>query len=207
MKKILLILSFLLPLLSYSQDRTNGIYYYLFFEGSVRLNLMADYKSLTTSVSRGCTYKYIGNWHIKNDTIIVIDYLVHTDYDSLKPTSDTSFYKILSPTVIKKVFSNFNFNFIYHKQIEYYDNGDIKLEIKNFWKYPLTGIITYFYPKGKIKEILNYKKGKKHGQYLKFSEQGILIISGTWKRDKEASDWLYYNNLGILEKLKYKNRE
>ena len=196
----------LLTISTFCQNSTQGIYFFTSHDVVQRLNLMSDSKSLLTINSRGNKTEYVGNWTQKNDTVIIIERALYLPTDSLQIISDTLYFNVFSPTCLKRFFKNESYMLSFKKQVEYYEKGNIKFEIKGFNSYPLTGIITYHYENGKINEIINYKNGKKHGQYLKYNNNGILVLIGCWRRDKEIGKWKYYDDNGILLKIINNNR-
>lgn len=80
----------------FSQDSIAGVYFYSFFDVSHRLNLLPSNKSVRTIYSMAGTIKILGNWSIKDDTIIIIEELAFSPIDSVKKISDTLILKTIN---------------------------------------------------------------------------------------------------------------
>jgi antitoxin component YwqK of YwqJK toxin-antitoxin module len=66
------------------------------------------------------------------------------------------------------------------------------------------GIWKQYYPSGKIRAILNYKKGWEHGNQKIYAETGELISEFTYRYGRKQGNYtLYYNNGMIKEKGNY----
>ena len=70
----------------------------------------------------------------------------------------------------------------------------------------LTGIAIFYYPDGKVKEIANYKGGKKHGEWFQFNEAGNVIVQANYFENKKNGIWKIWDDSGkIVMKMKYKD--
>jgi hypothetical protein len=66
----------------------------------------------------------------------------------------------------------------------------------------------YWYPDGKLKEIIRWKSGAKHGRYLLYNDLGELMAKGNFKNDKlHGAFYTYGGRKTVLEKKRYKNGE
>jgi antitoxin component YwqK of YwqJK toxin-antitoxin module len=64
---------------------------------------------------------------------------------------------------------------------------------KYYKGFPKESIFSYFdVDKTKIKEVVPYKAGDKHGEYCKFSETGNLISEGEYEYDVKIGKWTNY---------------
>ena len=101
------------------------------------------------------------------------------------------------------------FNKTYYPHVIFHNNGSIKSDRKDEW---LNGMVTNYYPNGKINEIIEYEKDERHGIYLKYDSDGNLLIHQYWtegkldslnsKENHVQSDEIginYYSNGGVKE--------
>jgi hypothetical protein len=181
----------------FSQDNSSGVYYYKINEFTYKLDLKTD-SSFTRTISHlGNINKQMGKWRQQSDTIILLITSVYSNSELKRIDTQKENYRLVGYSLLRQIFQGSDFNVDYRKHIEYFANGKMKMEIKGFWKYPLNGIITSYYLNGKVRDITYFKKGKKNGFYYKFNEQGIMIVEGKYKNDKETDDWTFYNDQGV----------
>ncbi|WP_299254072.1 hypothetical protein [uncultured Aquimarina sp.] len=55
-----------------------------------------------------------------------------------------------------------------------------------------------WYENGKIKKISNWQKGFLSGAYREFTESGILLVSGKYKKNKKHGRWILHNTKDTL---------
>lgn len=94
------------------------------------------------------------------------------------------------------------------------ENNVITLE-KNYENGFLTGNYTVFFENGKPKEVTQYSKNLKHGKYLLYNQENVLITEGNYKNNLKHGHWkmvhldatktLKKYNLGIEEKITVTN--
>ena len=181
----------------FSQDNSSGVYYYKVNEFTHKLDLKTDSSFVRTISHLGNIQKQMGKWQQRSDTITLSITSVYANSETKKIDTQRENYRLVGYSLLRQIFQGSDFHVDYRKHIEYFSNGKMKLEIKGFWEYPLTGIITSYYLNGKVRDITYFKKGKKNGFYYKFNEQGIMVVEGKFKNDKEAGDWKFYNEQGV----------
>jgi len=87
----------------------------------------------------------------------------------------------------------------------FYLNNQLK-EQGNVWYGLKNKKWRYWYRDGRLREIINWKKGKKSGEYLLFNDVGLLMAKGYFKNDKlHGTFYAYGSENKIIEKKKYKN--
>ena len=77
------------------------------------------------------------------------------------------------------------------------------LVYKKFTSDPFTGFTT---PSSENPSKGSYKKGKKHGVWETFHDNGLLETKGTYKDKEKHGVWKYFNEDGFWERTDtYKN--
>lgn len=180
-----------------SQNYITGVYHWSGFENSVRLNLLTDYLFVYDNFSRSSNNKYFGKWKQNGDTLILFTNGTIKNMALDSTIKDTSFFIVHKNLFLEEI-NKYNLpNNKLYKQIEYYPSGKIRLEIKNYNHLYFDGIQTIYTEDGKIEEIIEYKKGKKNGEYFKYNKQGILVARGRYKKGIKKGLWLYYDDFGF----------
>jgi hypothetical protein len=198
MKKLYALLLFLqYPIILLSQDNSSGAYYYTVNDYTYKLDLFTDSSFVRTVTHLAGITKHMGKWHQYSDTVQLVISSVYANSETKKIETQIENYRLMGYALLRQIVAGSDFHIDYRKHTEYFPNGRLKMEIKGFVQYPLTGIITTYYLNGKIRELTYYKKGKKNGNYFKFNEQGILIVEGKYKSDKETGDWKFYDDKGL----------
>lgn len=145
-----------------------------------------------------------GTWRTSNDTLVV------EFPDSIECQNKTEYFRIIDSLTLEKinkapcVYSN-----SLYRMEAYYPNGDIRFKIE----YGLSkdglvcfdGRIYFYYPEKILKQVIEYKKGKKHGVEINFTWYGYAQNYGYWKNGLKHGMWLYYDedfNLIGSEKFK-----
>lgn len=79
------------------------------------------------------------------------------------------------------------------------EQGQIKYGLKNKeWK--------YWYPDGKLREVITWKDGFKNGAYAIYNDYGQLMAKGKFKKDKLDGKFYTYGPTGnVTEKKVYRN--
>lgn len=175
----------MISLISYnliSQNSILGSYYYSAPCIVQKLDLYSDNTGSKKINCRGNLISYNATWKTKGDTICLIT-----------EPNDTCYYVILDSLRIEQIFpNNVRLNMYFNKNIEYYQNGNIKYEIKEFYPKPISGIVNYYHDNGKLKLITNFKKGKITGDYYEFNTNGILIEKGKYRKSQKRKVVKYY---------------
>ena len=79
-------------------------------------------------------------------------------------------------------------------------NGIVTREL-NYYNGQLNGEIKEYYPTGNIKEVTEYNGNMKHGKYIRYSDNGKIIIEGNYKNKLKEGKWKYYfKDSGKLKK-------
>ena len=88
---------------------------------------------------------------------------------------------------------------------EYYPNGKLKAEL-NYKKGELEGIAKYYYQSGNLKERANYRKGKRERVSTTFHENGKVKEEITYVNGKrEGITKLYNENGELISESTYKD--
>ena len=145
-----------------------------------------------------------GTWRTLNDTLIV------TLNDSIENT------KIYEYFLIKDSLHLYKINQVYsilsndlYRQEAYFPNGDIKYKIEYGYEgdseYQFDGRIYYYYPGKRIKQIIDYKDGLRHGIEMNFTWYGYAKSYGTWKNNQKNGTWYFYDpDFNQVSQAKYK---
>ena len=168
---------------------------------------------LINIISFNCfSQKYLDPGKIKqfNITVNYDDYTVKTQMLSHAKTIDVNnelVYMWYGQQKIIETKGGYEGKLIHGKYTSFYLSNQLKeqgqinygLKIKE-WK--------YWYPDGKLREVINWKNGKKTGKYLLYNDYGQLMAKGNFKNDKLHGKFFTYGPNGtITEKKKYKNGE
>lgn len=89
----------------------------------------------------------------------------------------------------------------------YYHKNSKEVMTREFYKNgKLDGVVTTYYPNGKITEEINYSNGLKEGANNYYSYEGVLLKKLLYKNDKLHGPAIYYDGYGkILHEGAYKN--
>jgi antitoxin component YwqK of YwqJK toxin-antitoxin module len=79
-----------------------------------------------------------------------------------------------------------------------YKNSKLNIIISKNSKFELDGTLIWYFENGQIKEIANYKNGKRHGLQHFFYENGNLSEQGYFINGHSVGIWSYYNKKGKL---------
>ncbi|HOK52465.1 MAG TPA: toxin-antitoxin system YwqK family antitoxin [Bacteroidales bacterium] len=100
-----------------------------------------------------------------------------------------------------------NHNLYTGKYIEYYENGNKRIEmtIRNG---ELDSTTILYFPDGKIQEIRNYKNGLMHGRWITYNAKGVKIAEANYSYEKKDGKWQIFDDEGRLRyEMYYKNGE
>ena len=132
--------------------------------------------------------------------------------------NDNSAYTIVYDQLKNKVSEGKVVNKLYEGQWKYYHKASKSImTIENYNKGKLEGLRSVFYPNGKIAEEMNYKEGKKNGQYKKedwkipkttflYSYSDARIKKWQYSVQKQVTLSLILRNLGETEPHMLKTR-
>lgn len=80
----------------------------------------------------------------------------------------------------------------------YFKNGNVKFELERLPGQMVK--ITSYYKNGQVKEIGHYKKGKRHGMFQDFHDDGRRKTTAFFLGDKKDGLWTYYHLSGQIER-------
>jgi antitoxin component YwqK of YwqJK toxin-antitoxin module len=81
--------------------------------------------------------------------------------------------------------------------IEFHNNGNKKIEVSLKSGLP-DGPLSIFFESGKIHETRSYKKGKMHGTWLTWNEDGTKVALANYKDNLKHGDWFIWDDKGTL---------
>ena len=107
--------------------------------------------------------------------------------------------------IVRETYSNGKLN---GKKITYYPNGKIT-EVVEYSDGLKNGENIYYAPNGVVIKKMIYKNDQLHGPASYFDGHGNLLIEGAYKDDKKHGVWKYYQNgeLAVEETFPKKNRD
>ncbi len=206
---LIFILIVILPISSFSQKDLSGKYWTMScgFTHGYFLRLFPDSTAHFTPIHEYAEKYYKGIWHQSSDSLIVeitdtSDYFNKYEYflitDSLRLEKINKAQYVLSNTL--------------YRLEAYYPNGDIKYKLGYGYAKDqdlvLDGRICYYYPQKRIKKLIDYKNGLKHGVEINFNWYGYIKSYGNWRNDDKHGEWIYYdsdfNQIGIEKYTKGK---
>lgn len=86
-----------------------------------------------------------------------------------------------------------------HRNIEYFENGNIKSK-KQYSTLGIDGTDTFFFENGKPSVASEYKNGTQVGKQIAFYEDGKTAYEQTYKDGYKVGTWKYLDILGMLYK-------
>ncbi|GAB4278953.1 MAG: hypothetical protein Kow0068_02770 [Marinilabiliales bacterium] len=88
--------------------------------------------------------------------------------------------------------------------IEFYDNGNKKIEINIVDGYKDGQTFLYF-PDGTLNEIRSYKKGKMDGTWTTFNKEGKKTAIANYTDNKKDGKWIIWDDNGVKRyEMEYK---
>ena len=81
------------------------------------------------------------------------------------------------------------------KYFEYYENGNVKMEM-NILNGRLENETILYFENGTKKEIRSYKEGKKNGTWITWNEKGIKTAEAFYTMDKKDGKWTIWDDNG-----------
>ena len=84
----------------------------------------------------------------------------------------------------------------------FYSNGKIK-ETNNYKNGELEGTSIGYYPNGARSAEINYSQGQKDGPYKLYFANGQLSTTGWYDNDLQVDSWIQYNEKGIVTERSY----
>lgn len=143
-----------------------------------------------------------------NITVNYPDYTVKTqmlkDPKKIKLDPDLSYHWYISQKIMEtkggfdgKLLHGYYKSFYLTDQL--FESGEFYYGVKSGeWK--------NWYPDGKLKEITNWKNGRKNGKYILYSDLGVLMATGEFEKDELTGEFKTYDNFGKESSVrKYKN--
>ncbi|MAX79269.1 MAG: hypothetical protein CL843_03730 [Crocinitomicaceae bacterium] len=89
-------------------------------------------------------------------------------------------------------------------EIEYYNNGQVKMEGSLNAKGNREGIWKAYYPDGKLWSDGAFKDGKSHGKRTVYFENGQIQSLGEYTNGKQSGVWQFWDKNGkLLDEKKY----
>lgn len=153
------------------------------------LRLLPDFTAHYTPIYEHADEYEKGKWFVSNDTLIV----------SLKETNKIEYFKIIDSLNLEKINSakHVLVSRLY-RQEAYYSNGDIRYKI-NFrldknGNNQLHGKQCFYFPNKRLKQIIEFRNGKKHGIEINFKYYGYFESHGIWKNGKKHGDWIAFDS-------------
>ena len=215
MRVLTVIFFSLIYLVSFGQDSIVGIY------SSERDELIFNINgTFTFSGSKlNLGQPFNGKWYRLNDSTVYAK--VDTSFGIIKDFSDESYFdRFYFTSDINSDFfwGHFTFYYInngkedsvkckavYLRTATFYSNGLLKSETKYSKDKRDKYIVTYYYPNGKVDEIIEYSTENrlKHGVFLKYNKNGRLLIYQHWENGKHIE--VNYPNLKPIN-VKPKNK-
>jgi len=205
MKKLILNIAFILSFLSTLTGQTDlsgkywskscGVVHGYF------LRLFPDSTAHYTPIYEYADKYEKGKWQVSHDTLIV----------SLNESKKVEYFRIIDSLNLDKI------NAAKHVEVKrlyrleaYYPDGDIKYKI-NFrideeGNNQFHGRLCFYYQNKRIRQIVDYQNGKKHGIEINFKYYGYFESQGTWKNGKKHGDWITFDSdYNPKAFIKYKN--
>ncbi|MBI9058890.1 MAG: hypothetical protein JEZ01_14085 [Labilibaculum sp.] len=205
MKKLILNVIFILSFLSTVTGQTDlsGKYWSKTcgFVHGYFLRLLPDSTAHYTPIYEYAHEYEKGKWCLSNDTLIV----------TLTDSKKVEYFKVIDSLNLEKInLAKYVKVKSLFRQEAYYPNGDIKYKI-NFFKNEIGknlfhGRLCFYYPNKRLRQIIDYKNGKKHGIEINFKQYGYLESQGTWRKGKKHGDWITFDpDFNPKTFSKYKN--
>ncbi|MBK7762182.1 MAG: TonB family protein [Bacteroidetes bacterium] len=89
---------------------------------------------------------------------------------------------------------------------DYFRNGTLQMEGHFSGDDIREGLFNYFYANGKLQSKGDYLHNKKNGEWVNYSDSGIIVNIGKYKLDQKEGEWkYYYRNGNLYETLFYKD--
>lgn len=122
----------------------------------------------------------------------------------IKPCTNRTYYWYSSQKITETV-GGFGGKLLHGTYTAFYLNDQLK-EKGNFYYGLKNKCWKCWYPDGKLKEVITWKKGRKHGYYALYNDFGELMAEGNFRNDKLNGTFTTYGaGHKVLEKKKYKN--
>ncbi|MFB6318648.1 toxin-antitoxin system YwqK family antitoxin [Saccharicrinis sp. FJH54] len=193
MKKIIISVIFVLCKINitYSQTDFSGKYW-SHTCGVVHgyfLRLFPDSTAHYTPIYESAYEYEKGKWSVSNDTIIV----------TLNESNNIEYFRIIDSLNLDKInLAKYVYVKRLYRQEAYYPNGDIKYKINYFidenGDNQFNGRQLFYYPNKRLKQIIEYKNGKKQGIEINFKYYGYIRSQGTWRNGKKHGDWFIFDS-------------
>ncbi len=88
---------------------------------------------------------------------------------------------------------------------EFYDNGNIKLEIP-VRRGEKNGNVNIYYMDGSLNEIRSYRSGQMHGKWITWDEAGNKIAEAQYRKGEKHGRWMIWDEQGTIRyNMEYKN--
>lgn len=62
-----------------------------------------------------------------------------------------------------------------------------------------TGVVAHFYPNGQLAEQRIYNRGKVHGHFNIYYDNGVVVLSGEYDMGRKIGLWKYFRSDGALQ--------
>lgn len=194
-----------ITLLAYSQNDLSGKYWTRScgFSHGYFVRLFPDSTAHFTPIFEHADDYYKGIWYQRHDTLTIefSDTSGHSNkFEYFRIKDSLSLEKINRTPLIMS-------NTLYRLEA-YYPNGDIKYKLEygqsKIKDYIIDGRIYSYHPKKRIKKLIDYRNGVKHGLEINFSRYGYVKSYGKWKNGKKHGYWIYYDSdFNVVGREKY----
>jgi len=152
------------------------------------LRLLPDSTAHYTPIYESADDYETGKWQQSNDTVIVT--LTNSGKAEYFKISDSLILEKINPAphvLVKRLF----------RQEAYYSNGDIKYKINVIidenGNNQFQGRLCFYYPNKRLRQVVDYKNGKKHGIEINFKQYGYFESYGAWREGEKHGDWITYD--------------
>jgi antitoxin component YwqK of YwqJK toxin-antitoxin module len=81
--------------------------------------------------------------------------------------------------------------------IEFHPNGNKMIEVSLKSGLP-DGPVSIYFETGQINETRSYAKGKMHGTWITWNEEGVKIAEANFKNNLKHGDWFIWDDAGTL---------
>lgn len=79
--------------------------------------------------------------------------------------------------------------------IEFHTNGNKKIEVSLAKGLP-NGPVSIYFETGQINETRSYEKGKMHGTWITWNEEGVKVAQAQYKENLKHGDWYIWDDAG-----------
>ena len=87
---------------------------------------------------------------------------------------------------------------------EYYENGNLKLQMKLKKGFKNGNVFLYF-ENGKLSEVYSYKNNMMDGLWISYNQTGVKTAEARYIQDKKHGEWKVWDENGTLIYLMYYN--